>query len=251
MHWAWKLLSISKRILAHIIYRVHTRGLVFFVCVCVCVCVHACTLLSCVCLFVTPWTVAHQAPLSMRFSRQEYWSVLLFPTLGDFSDPVIKPMSLSLLHCQADSFPLCPLFYMKHHWRTRDQYGVPCKIKKIKINCILRLASVKAESLHQTDSSGYGYTKVCHGLDLFSILSLDSYLWKTVGISSCTFFFLKMKTEGSSDKVNFPSHTKMPAVSSCPTNSISGTKKAYCGGYHALCFFSNYFSLHLCLMFLY
>ena len=47
-----------------------------------------------------------------------------------------------------------------------------------------------------------------------------------------------------------PSHTKMPAVSSCPTNFISGTKKAYCGGYHALCFFINYFSLHLCLFFL-
>ena len=34
-------------------------------------------------LFVTPWTVAHQAPLSMEFSKQEYWSVLPFPTLGD------------------------------------------------------------------------------------------------------------------------------------------------------------------------
>ena len=38
--------------------------------------------LSCVRLFVTPWTVAHQAPLSMRFSRQEYWSGLPFPTPG-------------------------------------------------------------------------------------------------------------------------------------------------------------------------
>ena len=38
-----------------------------------------CELLSCVQLFVTPWIVAHQAPLSMEFSRQEYWSGLPFP----------------------------------------------------------------------------------------------------------------------------------------------------------------------------
>ena len=48
------------------------------VCVCGCVCVCVCThMLSCVWLFVTPWTVAHQAPLSMEFSRQQYWNVLL------------------------------------------------------------------------------------------------------------------------------------------------------------------------------
>ena len=41
-------------------------------------------LLSCVQLFATPWTVAHQAPLSMKFSRQEYWSRLPFPTPGIF-----------------------------------------------------------------------------------------------------------------------------------------------------------------------
>ena len=44
-------------------------------------------------LFVTPWTVACQAPLSMRFSRQECWSGLPFPSPGDLSDPGIKPAS--------------------------------------------------------------------------------------------------------------------------------------------------------------
>ena len=44
------------------------------VCVCVCVCVYVYVLLSHVQLFVTPLTVACQAPLSMEFSRQEYWS---------------------------------------------------------------------------------------------------------------------------------------------------------------------------------
>jgi len=42
---------------------------------------------------VTPWTVAHQASPSMGFSRQEYWSGLPFPLLGDLPDPAIKPMS--------------------------------------------------------------------------------------------------------------------------------------------------------------
>ena len=54
--------------------------------VCVCACV-----LSHVQLFVTPWTVAHQAPLSMGFSRQEYWSGLPCPLPGDLLDPGIKP----------------------------------------------------------------------------------------------------------------------------------------------------------------
>ena len=45
-------------------------------------------------LFTIPWTVAHQAPLSMEFSRQEYWSGLPFPPPGDLLDPGIEPASL-------------------------------------------------------------------------------------------------------------------------------------------------------------
>ena len=56
--------------------------------------------LSRVQLFVIPWTAAHQAPLSMGFSRQEYWSGLPFPSPEDLSDPGIKPRSLAL---QADA----------------------------------------------------------------------------------------------------------------------------------------------------
>ena len=43
---------------------------------------------------VAPWIVACQAPLSMEFSRQEYWNGLLFPPPGDLFDPQIEPMSL-------------------------------------------------------------------------------------------------------------------------------------------------------------
>ena len=55
-----------------------------------------CAVLNCVRLFATPWTVAHQAPLSMEFSRQEYWNALPFPPPGDLPDPGIKPVSPSL-----------------------------------------------------------------------------------------------------------------------------------------------------------
>ena len=70
-------------------------------CVCVCVCVRTRTL-SCVRLLETLWTVAQQAPLSMKFSRQEYWIGLLFPSPRDLPDPGIEPVSLAL---KADSLP--------------------------------------------------------------------------------------------------------------------------------------------------
>ena len=61
-------------------------------------CVHVCCaqLLSHVRLFVTPWTVALQAPLSRGFSRQECWSGLPCPPPGDLPNPEIKPMSPAL-----------------------------------------------------------------------------------------------------------------------------------------------------------
>ena len=46
--------------------------------------------------FATPWTAAHQTPLSVGFSRQEYWRGLPFPTPGDLPNPGIEPMSLAL-----------------------------------------------------------------------------------------------------------------------------------------------------------
>ena len=51
---------------------------------------------------VTPWTVACQAPLSMGFSRQEYWSGLPFPSPGDLPNPGTEPRSPAL---QVDSLP--------------------------------------------------------------------------------------------------------------------------------------------------
>ena len=61
--------------------------------------------LSCVPVFVTPRTIACQAPPSMGFSRQEYWSGLPFPSPGDLPNPGIEPRSPAL---QADSLPSEP-----------------------------------------------------------------------------------------------------------------------------------------------
>ena len=64
-------------------------------------------------LFGIPWTVAHQAPVSMKFSRQEYWSGSPFPSPGDLPDPGIRPGSFTL---QADSLlskpPGKPMIYI-------------------------------------------------------------------------------------------------------------------------------------------
>ena len=62
-------------------------------------------LLSCVRLFATPWTEAHQAPLSMGFSRHKYWSGLPCPPPGNFPIPGIELRSPTL---QADSLPSEP-----------------------------------------------------------------------------------------------------------------------------------------------
>ena len=63
-------------------------------------------LLSHVELLATPWTVAHQDPVSMKFPRQEYWSGLPFPPPGDCPNPGIEPKFPVSPELQADSLPL-------------------------------------------------------------------------------------------------------------------------------------------------
>ena len=92
--------------------------------------------LSCVQLFATPWTLAHQAPSSMVFSRQEYWSGLPFPSPRDLPNPGIKPQSPAL---QADALPaeppgiqwmlaiwsLVPLPFLNPAWLSRSSQLKP------------------------------------------------------------------------------------------------------------------------------
>ena len=78
--------------------------------------------LSHVRLFAAPWTVARQAPLSMEFSRQGYWSGLPFPSLGDLPDPGIEPAPPTL---QADSLPLSHLGSPPALLRTLEIHPLP------------------------------------------------------------------------------------------------------------------------------
>ena len=73
-------------------------------CVCVCSVI--------VQLFVIAWTVACQAPLSMEFSRQEYWSGLPFLSPGDLPDPGIKPVSPALKADSLLSEPLRKIYFL-------------------------------------------------------------------------------------------------------------------------------------------
>ena len=69
--------------------QIHKKHLPKMLCACVLTC------FSRVQLFETPWTVAHQAPLSMGFSKQEYWSGLPCPPPGDLPNPGTEPESLT------------------------------------------------------------------------------------------------------------------------------------------------------------
>ena len=71
-------------------------------CVCVCSVSH-------VWFFAALWTVVCQAPLSMEFFSQEYWSLLPFPNSGIFPTQRLNPCLLHCLHWQADFLPLCHL----------------------------------------------------------------------------------------------------------------------------------------------
>ena len=120
-------------------------------CVCVCVCdyivglnvyiwmwvflgKYSACMLSCfshVWLFLTPWTVADQAPLSMRFSRQEYWDGFhaLFQRI--FLTRGLNLHPLCLLHWQAASLPLPPPGYPKmysDHWIKKWKHRKPYKV---------------------------------------------------------------------------------------------------------------------------
>ena len=88
--------------------------------------------LSCFPLFATPWTVARQAPPSMEFSRQEYWSGLPFPSPGDLPNSGTEPGSPTL---QVDAL----LF--EHHWLEGSCFTILCA-------CLLctRLSHVDAHS---------------------------------------------------------------------------------------------------------
>ena len=105
--------------------------------------------LSCVRLFVTPQTVAYQAPLSMGFSRQEYWSGLPFPFPEDLPDPGIQPTSPTL---QADALPSEPpgkpqtmlnSYYKSHCFKDPGYKNKGKKREFLRVHNFIRRRGVK------------------------------------------------------------------------------------------------------------
>ena len=86
-------------------------------------------MLSRVKLFAAPWTVACQAPLSIEFSQQEYWSGLPFPSPGDFPDVGWNPCLFRLLHCRR-------ILYRCAIWEA--MYGGPSLMLSIEVNLKFR-----------------------------------------------------------------------------------------------------------------
>ena len=105
-------------------------------CVCVCVCVFSSSVMSD--SFVTPCIVAHQAPLSMGFSRQESWSGLPFPPPGDLPNPVIKPSLLLSLALRYLGSPFIGYSIRKKY--IFSYTGGLRKTAKIKESCFQRVS---------------------------------------------------------------------------------------------------------------
>ena len=108
--------------------------------------------LSCVRLFVTPWTVSHQAPLSMGFPRQEYWSGLSFPSPGDLPDSGIKPCCPAF---QADSLLSEPPEKLRHIYRRGTEEGCWAVLQNTEgsISKAQRLPASSPCTRHQTQNA--------------------------------------------------------------------------------------------------
>ena len=72
---------------------------------------------------VTPWTIVHQALLSMEVFRQEYWRGLPFPTPGDLPDPGIKPMSLASPALAGESLTTAPPRKIKPFFSSQQNFS--------------------------------------------------------------------------------------------------------------------------------
>ena len=94
--------------------------------------------LSRVRLFSTPWTVAHQAPLSMGFSRQKYWSGLPCFSPGDLADPGIEPGSPALqADCLPTELPRKPILFF---------FGAAYSLSK---KCLMITSSLQKEDVYE------------------------------------------------------------------------------------------------------
>ena len=124
-------------------------------------------LLSRVRLFATPWTSTYQAPPSMGFSRQEYWSGLPFPSPGDLPDPGIKPRSPTLEADALTSEPPAEELYKKDHHDPDNHNGVIIHLEPDILKC-----DVKWDLGSITTNKASGGDEI--PVELFQILKHDA-----------------------------------------------------------------------------
>ena len=114
---------------------------------------------------MTPWTVAHQAPLAVEFSRQEHWSGLPCPPSGGLSDPGIKPWSPAL---QADSLPSelqgKPITFVRGRYSHHHPHIFDLDMSVIFL--LLHLILLHFSVLHSMDTVFFYKLKVCGSLVL-------------------------------------------------------------------------------------
>ena len=95
-------------------------------------------------IFTTPWTLACQAPLSMKFSKQEYWSGLPFPSPGNLPDPGIKSRYPAM---QADSLPSEPPGKPRYTLQLSNSVPryISCKEVAIRLHSSIYSRKIKLE----------------------------------------------------------------------------------------------------------
>ena len=123
-------------------------------------------------LFVTPWTVACLAPLSMGLPRQEFWSGLPFPSPGALPDPVTEPLSfLCLLHWQLDSLPLSRQGQPSQSFNPRSITHKLCNLRQffflsLKLcffNCLKLIVTVSTLLCFCEDEMKWCIASLAHG----------------------------------------------------------------------------------------
>ena len=127
--------SIDRHMSLH-----HHSTVLAMIALCLCADVCVCSVAS---DSLTPWTIACQAPLSIEFSRQEYWSMLLFLTPGELPDPGVQPTSLL-------SPALAGRFFNTS--MTCDSFMLTCVLSCVWLNCVWLFASIWTEA-HQAPLS--------------------------------------------------------------------------------------------------
>jgi len=164
-------------------------------------------------LFVTPWTVAHQAPLSMGFSRQEYWNWLPFPSPGGLPNPGIKPRSPTLQAEALTSEPpgkpctyvLVSRFSLKNRniWPQRTPFCMELgRICPLRVDDVLCSSLSQVLSLHCCPSPACTYSiYVCDAFAVHCVTFAVHDLWVLKVLFFAVLDHLKMVVHSELDYV--------------------------------------------------